>query len=69
MKIELTENQKQFRLDAFTLNNDFIFWLTKAKCMWNLKEANIRYDEFRLTLDHATAMEILKRKMFENGLK
>lgn len=68
MKHELTEEQKEFRLDDFTLNREFTFWLTKAKCMWNLKETNKRYNELRLGLDHATALEVLKKKMFQMGL-
>ncbi len=68
-KIELTEEQKDFKLDSLTLNNNFIYWLEKAKCMWNLKETNKLYNELRLTLDHATAMETLKRQMFTNGIK
>jgi len=68
-KIELTQEQQDFRLDSLTLNNDFIYWLTKAKCMWSLKETNKRYNELRLDLDHAMAMEAIKRKMFENGIK
>lgn len=68
-KIELTQEQRDFKLDPLTLNNDFTFWLVKANCMWNLKETNKKYDEFRLTLDHASAMEALKRQMFSNGLK
>lgn len=68
-KRELTQEEKDFRLDSFTLNSHFTFWLTKAKCMWNLRETNKKYEELRLELDHATAMESLKRKMFENGLK
>lgn len=66
-KIELTQEQKDFRLDDFTLNKDFMFWLEKSKCMWNLKETNRKYNELRETLDHATAMETLKRRMFEDG--
>lgn len=66
-KIELTQEQKDFRLDAFTLNKDFMFWLEKSTCMWNLKETNQKYNELRETLDHATAMETLKRRMFEAG--
>jgi hypothetical protein len=68
-KIELTQEQQDFRLDSLTLNNDFIFWLTKSKCMWSLKETNKRYNELRLDLDHAMAMEAIKRKMFELGIK
>lgn len=68
-KIELTQEQKDFKLDDLTLNRDFDYWLTKAKCMWNLRETHKRYNEFRETLDHAMAMEALKRKMFEHGLK
>jgi hypothetical protein len=68
-KIELTQEQKDFKLDSLTLNNNFIYWLEKAKCMWNLRETNKQYDELRKTLDHATAMETLKRKMFVNCIK
>jgi len=68
-KIELTQEQKDFRLDSFTLNNQFIYWLTKAKCMWDLKTTNKEYDKLREELDHATALESLKRKMFNLGLK
>lgn len=68
MKQELTEEQRDFRLDDFTLNREFTFWLTKAKCMWNLKETNKRYNELRVDLDHATALEVLKKKMFQMGI-
>ena len=68
-KLELTQEQKDFKLDSLTLNNNFTYWLTKAKCMWNLRETNKQYDELRKTLDHASAMESLKRKMFVNALK
>lgn len=68
-KVELTQEQKDFRLDSLTLNNDFIYWLTKSKCMWDLRETNKRYNEYRLTLDHAMSMEALKRQMFTNALK
>lgn len=68
-KIELTQEQKDFRLDSLTLNRDFTYWLTKAKCMWNLKETNKKYNELREELCHATAMEALKRQMFVNGIK
>lgn len=69
MKQELTDEQKEFKLDSFTLNNQFTYWLVKAKCLWNLKETNKKYDELRLSVDHATAMETLKRQMFIVGLK
>ena len=68
-KLELTQEQKDFRLDSFTLNNQFIYWLTKSGCMWNLKTTNKEYDKLREELDHATAMESLKRKMFNLALK
>jgi hypothetical protein len=68
-KIELTQEQMDFKLDPFTLNKDLMYWLEKAKCMWNLKETNKKYEELRLTLDHAMAMEALKRQMYSNGLK
>jgi hypothetical protein len=69
MKQELTQEQKDFKLDMITLNNQFTYWLVKAKCIWNLKETNKKYNELRLSLDHATAMETLKRKMFNEGQK
>lgn len=69
MKQELTDEQKSFRLDSYTLNNQFTYWLVKSGCMWNLRETNKHYEQFRLSNDHATAMEILKRKMFEVGKK
>lgn len=68
-KIELTQEQKDFRLDSFTLNNQFTYWLVKSGCMWNLKTTNNEYDKLREELDHATAMESLKRKMFNLALK
>lgn len=63
-KIELTQEQKDFKLDSFTLNNQFIYWLTKSGCMWDLKTTNKEYDKLRMELDHASAIESLKRKMF-----
>lgn len=68
-KIELTQEQRDFRMDEFTLNNEFIYWLTKAQCMWNLRETNEKYNVLRKELDHAMSMEALKRQMFSNGLK
>jgi hypothetical protein len=63
-KIELTQEQKDFRLDSFTLNNQFTYWLVKSGCMWDLKTTNKEYEKLRDELDHASAMESLKRKMF-----
>lgn len=63
-KTELSQEQKDFRLDSFTLNNQFIYWITKSGCMWDLKTTNKEYDKLRDELDHASAMESLKRKMF-----
>jgi len=69
-KKELTIEELNFRLEPITLNNQFTYWLVKSKCFdWNLKETNKRYENLRHSLDHATAMEALKRKMFEVGLK
>lgn len=68
MKQELTQEQRDFELDWLTLNKDFTYWLTKSKCMWSLKETNKRYKELRLQLDHAIAMEVLKKKMFNEGI-
>jgi len=67
-KVELTQEEKDFRLDSFTLNNQFIYWLSKAVCPWNLTDTNKKYDELREELDHATAMEALKRKMFASSI-
>lgn len=69
MQQEITNSQLDFRLDPFTLNNQFIYWLTKSKCMWSLKETNAEYEKMRLTTDHGTAFESLKRKMFQLGIK
>lgn len=69
-KIELTEEERDFRLEPFTLNRQLIYWLSKSKCVvWNLKKANEEYDKLREDLDHATSFEKLKRRMFELGLK
>lgn len=69
-KLELTEEEKEFRLDSFTFNNQVTYWLVKSKCVvWNLKKANEEYELLREEFDHATAFESLKRKMFELGLK
>lgn len=69
MKQELTQEQKQFRLDSLTLNEQFTYWLVKAKCMWDLKTTNEKYNALRTDFDHATALETLKRQMFVVGLK
>ena len=68
-KLELTQEQKDFKLDDYTLNRQLTYWLTKSKCMWNLKTANCEYDELRKSYDHATAFEKLKIKMFNLGIK
>lgn len=68
MKKELTKEEIEFKLDDLTLNNQFTYWLVKAKCMWSLRETKKKYDSFRINMDHATAMEALKRKMFESGI-
>lgn len=68
-KIELTQEQIDFRLDPFTLNNEFSFWLIKSKCPWNLRETNKKYNLLRFSLDHATAFNKIKQEMFENGIK
>ena len=68
-KLELTQEQKEFRLDDYTLNRHFIYWLTKSKCMWDLKTSHQEYDKLRVDLDHATAFEKLKVMMFNLGIK
>lgn len=69
MKRELTQEERDFKLDDFTLNTQFTYWIVKSNCMWGLKEANKRYQFLRKEIDHATALEALKRKMFEMGIK
>ena len=69
MKQELTQEQKEFRLDSFTLNEQFTYWLVKSKCMWDLKTTNEKYNFLRTDVDHSTALETLKRQMFVVGLK
>ena len=67
---ELTQEQKDFRLSDLTLNTQFIYWLGKAKCMWTLKECNVKYEELRDGgLTHSESFDKLKRVMFEQGLK
>jgi hypothetical protein len=68
-KLELTEEQKNFRLDSYTLNRQFTYWLAKSKCMWNLRTTNKEYEKLRKDYDHATAFEKLKIEMFNLGLK
>lgn len=68
-KIELTQEQKDFKMDSLTLNKQFEYWLVKSNCIWSLRETNQKYEELRLNLDHASAMEHLKRKMFVIGIK
>jgi hypothetical protein len=68
-KLELTQEQKEFRLDDYTLNRQFIYWLTKSKCMWDLKTANLEYNKLRENLDHAIAFEKIKVMMFNLGIK
>ena len=68
-KKELTQEEKDFKIDSFTLNNQLIYWVTKSNCMWSLKEANDRYDGLLDTgIGHPEAFEKLKRKMFESCL-
>ena len=69
-KQELTQEQRDFRLSDITLNTQFIYWLSKAKCMWTLMESNIKYNQLRESgLGHSDSFEKLKRTMFEQGLK
>ena len=68
-KFELTEEQKNFRLDNFTLYRQFTYWLTKSKCMWDLRTTIIEYEKLRKDFDHATAFEKLKIMMFNLGIK
>lgn len=67
-KKQLTQEERDFRLDDFTLNNQLSYWINKSKCFeWNLKKGNQEYDLLRVTNDHATAMQLLIKKMFELG--
>ena len=68
-KQELTQEQKDYRLDDFTLNNQFLYWIPKAKCIWSLKQANQKYNDLRETLCHSDAFENLKKQMFNEGIK
>lgn len=69
-KTELTQEQKDFRLEPNALNRQFIYWLDKSKCIeWDLRLTNQKYNDLRQYLDHGTAMDKLKREMFKNGLK
>ena len=68
-KYELTQEQKDFRLDDYTLNRQFTYWLVKSKCLWDLKTTNKHYNKLRETSDHATAFEKLKIMMFNLGVK
>jgi hypothetical protein len=70
MKVELTQEQKDYRMDDWTLNRQLIHWLEKSRCViWNLKDANNQYEKLREENDHATAMQKLIKKMFELGIK
>ena len=68
-KQELTKEQRDYRLEASTLNKQLVYWIGKARSMCSLKEANQRYNELRETKDHGTAFEELKRQFFKEGLK
>lgn len=68
-KFELTKEQKDFRLEPSTLNKQMVYWISKARSMCSLMEANKRYNELRKTKDHGTAFEELKRQFFKEGLK
>lgn len=69
-KKEMTQEAKEFRLDPFTLNKQLIYWLSKSLCLWSLKEANIKYDVLRdKGLCHSDAFEMLKKKMYQEGIK
>lgn len=66
----MTQEEKDYKLDDFTLNNQFIFLLTKSKCYdINLATINEEYAKLRLTQNHATTMQILKKRMFDYGKK
>jgi hypothetical protein len=67
-KKQLTQEERSFRLDDFTLNNQLSYWINKSKCFeWNLKKGNQEYDLLRVTNDHVSAMQILIKRMFELG--
>lgn len=67
-KRKLTQEEKDYRLDDFTLNKQFAYYINKAKCFeWNLKKANEEYDLLRVMHDHTDSMQILIKRMFELG--
>lgn len=67
-KKELTQEERDFKLDDFTLNNQFIYYINKSKCFnWTLRIANEKYNALRFKNDHATAMLILTKEMFNLG--
>ena len=69
-KLELTQEQKDFKLDDFTLNNQLIYLLEKSKCVsWSLRDARRFYHKERETQDHVGAMDSTKREMFKLGIK
>jgi len=69
-KIELTQEQKDFRIDEHTLNRQLMFFLEKSKCVvWNLRKAKDFYNNLRKTNDHVGALDITKKEMFKLGLK
>jgi hypothetical protein len=68
-KSNQTEEQKAFKLEQRTLNKQFIYWMTKSRCVdWTLRETNDKYDKLRKENDHGTAMMIIQKEMFKNSL-
>lgn len=68
MKRQLTQEERNYRLDDFTLNKQFIYYIDKSKCFdWTLKKANQEYDLLRVLHDHIDAMQILIKRMFKLG--
>lgn len=69
-KSEITQEEKTFKLDPFTLNKELTYWIVKSNCMWTLKTANKKYDELReMDLRHPDALDGIKRQMFVDGKK
>ena len=67
-KKELTIEQREYRLDCMTLNNQFSYYINKSKCFgWNLRKANDEYAILRLEHDHFDSFQIIVKRMFELG--
>lgn len=67
-KRQLTQEERDYRLDDFTLNKQFDYFINKSKCFgWNLKKANEEYDLLRVLHDHTDSLQLIIKRMFELG--